>query len=179
MKGARSWKILVLAAMTAGVLGSLGTCQTAESLAAGTSTEPSRSPWSPEPYKADEFPRELQDLRRAEVVTLGSLPLTFLVANLGYTGARSLFYMTGVDTTWDGETDTAENVGILSAAIAGSLLIAVADHFLLEDQRAREEKEKERIRLLRSDLPSPVPLEAGETPVPSEPGPAPSGADNG
>ena len=38
----------------------------------------------PEPYEPDEFPRVARDLRRFEVITLGSVPLTLLFSSLGY-----------------------------------------------------------------------------------------------
>lgn len=39
---------------------------------------------SPEPYTKDEFSPWLHQLRRSEIVTLGSLPFTTLTTSLGY-----------------------------------------------------------------------------------------------
>jgi hypothetical protein len=43
-----------------------------------------------EPYTDDEFPQWLRDLRRAEVIFIGSFPITLLVATLAYDGFRAL-----------------------------------------------------------------------------------------
>lgn len=38
----------------------------------------------PVPYEKEEFPQWSQDLRRGEVILLGSLPLVFMLSNLAY-----------------------------------------------------------------------------------------------
>ena len=38
----------------------------------------------PEEYEDDEFPVWTQDLRRAEIITIGSFPITFFIAQLSY-----------------------------------------------------------------------------------------------
>ncbi|MFP4642958.1 MAG: hypothetical protein ACLFM0_01240 [Spirochaetales bacterium] len=38
----------------------------------------------PQPYEPDEFPRVARDLRRFQIVTLGSVPLTLFFSSLGY-----------------------------------------------------------------------------------------------
>ena len=43
-----------------------------------------------EPYAEDEFPDWLRDVRRAEVVLIGSFPLTMLFTSLTYEGVRAI-----------------------------------------------------------------------------------------
>ncbi|MFP4378375.1 MAG: hypothetical protein ACLFP4_15130 [Spirochaetales bacterium] len=45
-----------------------------------------------EPYEPGEFPRWARDLRRAEIVLFGSLPLTLLFSRLFYGFGRYAFY---------------------------------------------------------------------------------------
>jgi len=45
---------------------------------------------APEPYDRDEFPQWLHDLRRAEIVYIGSFPLSMLLTSLGYEAFRAL-----------------------------------------------------------------------------------------
>lgn len=50
---------------------------------------------TPEPYKDDEFPVFLKDLRRFEIVTLGSIPFVLMDTNLVYS---SIDYFSGEST---------------------------------------------------------------------------------
>jgi hypothetical protein len=43
---------------------------------------------SPEPYSPDEFPGWARDLRRGEIIALGSFPVVLLLANVGYDAVR-------------------------------------------------------------------------------------------
>lgn len=43
---------------------------------------------TPKPYEDDEFPEALKDLRRFEIITLGSMPFVMLDVNLVYAGIR-------------------------------------------------------------------------------------------
>lgn len=43
---------------------------------------------TPKPYEDDEFPEALKDLRRFEIITLGSMPFVMLDVNLVYSGIR-------------------------------------------------------------------------------------------
>ena len=42
----------------------------------------------PEPYTPDEFPSWARDLRRGEIIALGSFPLVLLLSNVGYDVVR-------------------------------------------------------------------------------------------
>jgi hypothetical protein len=39
---------------------------------------------TPVPYERDEFPEWAHDLRRAEIIFIGSFPITFLFSSIGY-----------------------------------------------------------------------------------------------
>jgi len=39
---------------------------------------------TPVPYEKEEFPKWSRDLRRSEIILLGSLPLVFMLSNLAY-----------------------------------------------------------------------------------------------
>ena len=43
---------------------------------------------TPKPYEEDEFPQSLKDLRRFEIITLGSLPFVTLDATIAYSSYR-------------------------------------------------------------------------------------------
>ncbi len=43
---------------------------------------------APEPYSPDEFPGWARDLRRGEIIALGSFPVVLLLANVGYDAVR-------------------------------------------------------------------------------------------
>ncbi len=46
---------------------------------------------TPQPYTADEFPQWLKDLRRAEIVFVGSFPITLFVTLESYDTYRYIF----------------------------------------------------------------------------------------
>jgi hypothetical protein len=83
-----------------------------------------------EPYAEDEFPDWLEDVRRAEVVFIGSFPLTMLFTSLTFEGVRAILNaVAGGDTSgnqgFGNEGFTPEETkwilvsgGILSAAVA-------------------------------------------------------------
>jgi hypothetical protein len=80
-------------------------------------------------YEDGEFPAWSEDVYRFEVIAVGSLPLTILFAELGYSvylasqGDNRAF--TGTDFLLD-----SEQAIVLSAAGAASLTIALLDYLL-------------------------------------------------
>lgn len=96
----------------------------------------------PEPYSDEEFPDWLKAVRRAEILALGSLPITFTFSFLAYDVFRYIYH--GFDGSYlpigspnPAPYTPAENVGVLVAAGTGSILIAIAD-FLIG--RSREKR---------------------------------------
>jgi len=91
----------------------------------------------PEEYAEDEFSPVLRDLRRAEIVMLGSFPLTLFVSLELYDLYR--YAESGGDyqyAPWPFRPPDAagytnrENVGVFLSALSASLLIAVADYVI-------------------------------------------------
>ena len=93
--------------------------------------------WSqeePEPYDPEEFPQWLRDLRRGEIIAVGSFPITFVFANLTYGLIR--FGVNGWDNSYSpvGNTnqvpyDQIETVGVITAAAGLAITVAVIDYF--------------------------------------------------
>jgi hypothetical protein len=104
----------------------------------------------PVPYKEDEFPQWLKDLRRAEIVFFGTLPFTLLVSIQGYEIAR--FYIHDQDplyTPWPFRSAQAppytfdEQMVIIGSAVVLSGILAFTD-YLLGKISHREEAEPRR-----------------------------------
>ena len=102
-----------------------------------------------EPYEEDEFPGWALDLRRAEIVALGSLPITLLASRLLYGLGRF-----AVESIRSGQFATAylppflappgavaltrdDNLWIIGGAVSLSTVVAVIDYALgvREDER--------------------------------------------
>ncbi len=104
----------------------------------------------PVPYKEDEFPQWLKDLRRAEVIFFGTLPFTLLISIQGYEIAR--FYIHDQDplyTPWPFRSVQAppytfdEQMVIIGSAVILSGILALTD-YLLGKINHREEAELRR-----------------------------------
>jgi hypothetical protein len=93
------------------------------------------------------FPQWAKDLRRAEIVAFGSLPFTLFVA----TFATDTFRF--ANNSWDTryapwpirsaggiEMNTNQRLLTIGAAAAGSILISLADHFIVRYKRNKAEK---------------------------------------
>ena len=83
----------------------------------------------PEPYEPDEFPRVAHDLRRFQIITLGSIPLTLLFSSLGY---RTWRLATEDELTWRDSgvyTDDQRN-RVLSIGLSLSVGVGLLDYIL-------------------------------------------------
>jgi hypothetical protein len=92
---------------------------------------------TPAPYKEEEFPRWLRDLRRAEVILIGSIPFTMFFTFETYDTYR--YVTSGLDPSYapwpfrPGSAQvytTQEKTGIVVSALSLSLLIAAADYVI-------------------------------------------------
>jgi len=104
----------------------------------------------PAPYTEDEFPRWLRDLRRFEVIAVGTFPAALLVTNLGYSlyrfvsasieaGSVTGESVPGVLGFGAGQTlEDEERRRVITVAVSLSASVAVLDWILgrLEDRRA-------------------------------------------
>ena len=89
-----------------------------------------------EPYSEDEFPPWLREIRRAEVILIGSFPIAMLYASLSYEGARAIINaVKGVETPraqgfGRGEFTQEERKGVLLAGTLLSVAVAITDFIL-------------------------------------------------
>jgi hypothetical protein len=117
-------------------------------LPAGGITAQETSSSVPEPYTEEEFPLWAKDLRRFEVVLIGSLPFTFLYTSISYSLIR--YAANGFDAAFapalqpGGETvpmTRGEQIGTFIAGIGVAVLVAVADQIIIHIKRNRAEAE--------------------------------------
>ena len=104
----------------------------------------------PEPYAPDEFPEWALDLRRAEIVAFGSLPLTLLASRLLYAIGRFAVVSIasgGLDPAYlppafappgSVPLSRSDNVRIVIAAALISSGVALADFLLGRNEPAGE-----------------------------------------
>jgi hypothetical protein len=116
------------------VCGQLPAQASEDSTAAGNEQEEGAPDY--EPYSDEEFPPWLRDVRRAEVVLIGSFPITMLFTSLVYEGIRAIINVsTGVRTTGTpgiGSADFTpeERKGILITGTMLSVAVAAADYLI-------------------------------------------------
>ncbi len=111
---------------------------------------------TPEPYQDDEFPSWSIDLRRSEIVTLGSLPFVTLGSTIGYSLFR--YAAKGFDSDYlpnplakssaAANLNKNEQIGIFITSGVISLIIGIVDFIIarIERRKADELTEYERIR---------------------------------
>ena len=102
---------------------------------------------APLPYEVDEFPEWLVKLRRAEVIMVGAFPFCLFLSFEVYDIFRFLSHLGDENRTayapWPFRAPDAisyidsENVGLLAAAIATSVVFAAVD-FIVGQVRGRE-----------------------------------------
>lgn len=106
-----------------------------------------------EPYTKDEFPDWLHDLRRAEIVSLGSLPFVTLGVTLGYSLYRYFSHDMNPDyfpnpfakSSSAARLTTDEQLGILFTSLGVSAAVGIADFTISTIQRHIKNKEEERL----------------------------------
>ena len=101
-----------------------------------------------EPYTKDEFPGWLQDLRRAEIVSLGSLPFVTLGVTLGYSLYR--YFSHGMDSNYfpnpfaksssAARLTTDEQLGILFISLGVAAAVGITDFTISSIQRHQRKK---------------------------------------
>ena len=98
----------------------------------------------PEPYDPQDFPRRLRDLRRAEIIAVGSFPITFVFTNLAYGLIR--YAVNGFDNEYAplGNPNPyawPETVGVMSTAAGLSVSVAIADLLIGRRRERRRDTE--------------------------------------
>ena len=106
---------------------------------------------TPVPYEKEEFPQWAHDLRRAEIITLGSLPFVLLRSTIVYSFWRyydndysSSYFPNPLSKTSEGAgLDTDEQKMLLATSAAISVGIGLTD-FVIQLFRRHSKKSKER-----------------------------------
>ena len=105
-----------------------------------------------EPYEKDEFPGILHDIRRAEIITLGSMPFITFSASLGYSFGKyashnfdSSYFVNPFASTDGNSFSTDEQIGILLTSLGISAGIGLTDfivHTVKRNNRLRRLKKQ-------------------------------------
>ncbi|OJF76202.1 MAG: hypothetical protein BKP49_08655 [Treponema sp. CETP13] len=103
-----------------------------------------------EPYTKDNIPDWAHDLRRAEIITFGSLPFTTLSCTFIYSLYR--YYDSGFDSTYfpnpfpsssdDADLSTDEQIAILKYSCGFSLFVGITDFIICTIKEQKEQKEE-------------------------------------
>lgn len=117
-----------------------------------------------EPYDTKATPQWLKDLRRGEIITLGSWPFTVLLTSLGYSliqvGAHNFdfSYMRNPFSTVGGDYSESETLGIIFTSLGISVGVGMAD-FLVNLVKRKKAEKKNNSRQMESV--TITPLEGG------------------
>ena len=101
-----------------------------------------------EPYTKEEFPGWLQDMRRAEIVSLGSLPFVTLGVTLGYSLYRYFSHDMNPDyfpnpfakSSSAAHLSTDEQLGILFTSLGVAAVVGITDFTISSIQRHKRNK---------------------------------------
>ncbi len=104
---------------------------------------------TPIPYMPDEFPEWTLDLRRAEIITIGSFPLAFLVTALVYDVSMSAASGFTAEFSSFRSQDDIRNIILISAGI--SVVIGLVDFIIHQVRKSKKEKEKQELNEQRKN----------------------------
>jgi hypothetical protein len=93
-----------------------------------------------EPYTRDEFPAWAHDLRRTEIITLGSLPFVTLTVTMGYSFYNYAFAGGDAPNVFDRDADAFsedDQKMIIGISIVVSALLGIIDLALTANRRAK------------------------------------------
>ena len=100
---------------------------------------------TPMPYEEDEFPQWIKDIRRAEVVLIGSIPFTMFVSieifdtyrfvSADFDSAYAPWPMKGPQSAAYTEGD---KITIIITALSLSATIALVDHIIIRANRSKK-----------------------------------------
>ncbi|MDR2742253.1 MAG: hypothetical protein LBB98_08905 [Treponema sp.] len=115
--------------------------------ASGRSQSGTRNESGSQAEKNDELPQWARDLRRADIITFGSFPFTFLLAGIIVDTYRTFQHGDSRYAPLVGSISrtTGENVAVISAAAGGAVLVATADYIIQRVKRERAAREAARL----------------------------------
>lgn len=105
--------------------------------------------YEPEPYTREEFPQWARDLRRAEIVAVGTFPIAVILSGVVYqlgrfgyhsleAGRADMNYAPWFLSTGTGERyNEDERIGLIISGVTLSAVVAVIDYVLGRVERAR------------------------------------------
>lgn len=110
-----------------------------------------------EPYNKEEFPQALKDLRRFEIITLGSMPFVMLDCNMVYSG---ILVAQGKSNSFNplnmsGYT-TEQQVGLILTSLAVSTGVGLTDLIV---QNIKRNKKAKKTRKQQANSISVIPVE--------------------
>lgn len=103
---------------------------------------------TPEPYKDEEFPQGLKDLRRFEIITLGSMPFVTLDTSLVYSGIR--YAQHDFDSAYKPSLFSSssysqdEQIGIILTSLGISVGIGLTDYIVQVVKRNNKKKRNQK-----------------------------------
>lgn len=104
---------------------------------------------NPEPYKSEEFPQALKDIRRFEIITLGSMPFVMLDSNICYSFIR--YYKNDKNPEYKPSPFGAKNytqdeqLGLIFTSLAISSGIGLTDFIVQKIKLAKHKKQNSKI----------------------------------
>lgn len=94
------------------------------------------------PYKPDEFPQWAVDLRRTEIITIGSFPLSFMFTAIIYDVAK-FASDSSIPFGSSRSQDDIKNMLLISGGV--SLAVGLTDFIIQQVKRSKIEKEQQKL----------------------------------
>ena len=111
---------------------------------------------TPEPYDDKEFPQALKDLRRFEIITLGSMPFVMLDCNIVYSGIQ---YAKGETSSFNpldmSSYDTEQQKGLILTSLSICVGIGLTD-FIVQKIKVSKKNKKNNVKDQKSVLVIPL-----------------------
>lgn len=104
---------------------------------------PPPDPLMPEDYDPEEFPLWAHDLRRYEVIAIGSYPITFFASSLVYDFSMYASHDFNPAYSMGSQRDGRDIGIIVGSAVCVSLVLATVDLFININRRNKAEKIKD------------------------------------
>jgi hypothetical protein len=115
--------------------------------ASGRSQSGTRNAAGSQAEEKDELPQWARDLRRADIITFGAFPFTFLLGGIIVDTYRSIQHNDARYAPIVGSVSktTGEHLATISIAAGGAVLVAVADYIIHRVKRERAAREAARL----------------------------------
>jgi len=98
---------------------------------------------TPEEYDPEEFPLWAHDIRRFEIISIGTFPLTFMITSLIYDFSISATHNFNPSYSIGSQRSDRDILIIASSAAGASLLMGIIDLIINTNKRAKQAAEDE------------------------------------